>query len=204
MDNTPEEPLLKLSDLKEIYGQGEKTVKLVDALKEKLNGWIVAGNWEFTDIVEHDYSFAPVVACVIYYVTGYLCRQIMKHSKCHVCSAAFVAPVHYSQQLAAQLVNMKSRGKLIHPNMKFFEFIRSVEYCFAQYCDQADVYERTVDAMLDNISLDFPCDIHKEEVVSFSVRYYLNMRMRQWSRQSNREAMKHNRLKKKAARFCKT
>ena len=91
MDNTPEEPLLKLSDLKEIYGQGEKTVKLVDALKEKLNGWIVAGNWEFTDIVEHDYSFAPVVACVIYYVTGYLCRQIMKHSKCHVCSAAFVS-----------------------------------------------------------------------------------------------------------------
>jgi len=41
-------------------------------LKAKLDEIIKENEWEFDDVVEHDYSHAAVVDCIIYYVTGYL------------------------------------------------------------------------------------------------------------------------------------
>ena len=61
--------LITVSDLREIYGKPTKT-SMTD-LKTKLDGLIKNSEWEFDDVVEHDYSQALVVGCVIYYVTGH-------------------------------------------------------------------------------------------------------------------------------------
>lgn len=58
-----------LSELKDIY---DKPTKIsMTNLKAKLDELIEENEWEFDDVVEHDYSHAAVVDCIIYYVTGY-------------------------------------------------------------------------------------------------------------------------------------
>ncbi|KMQ85335.1 hypothetical protein RF55_16184 [Lasius niger] len=62
--------LITLSELKDIY---DKPTKIsMTSLKAKLDEFIEENEWEFDDVVEHDYSHAAVVDCIIYYVTGYL------------------------------------------------------------------------------------------------------------------------------------
>jgi len=51
-------------------------------LKEKLDNLIIYTNWErddiidIIDIIDHDYSMADVVDCIIYYITGFVCKKI--------------------------------------------------------------------------------------------------------------------------------
>lgn len=67
-DDSPLTPLISISDLKNIY-HPEKS-NLLENLKNKLNIIIEQEEWEFTDVVEHDYAKAEVVDCLIYYLTG--------------------------------------------------------------------------------------------------------------------------------------
>lgn len=62
--------LITLPELKDIY---DKPTKIsMTNLKAKLDELIEENEWEFDDVVEHDYFHAAVVDCIIYYVTGYL------------------------------------------------------------------------------------------------------------------------------------
>ncbi|CAL1672102.1 unnamed protein product [Lasius platythorax] len=66
--------LITVSELRSIYQKPTET-SLID-LKARLDGLIEETEWEFDDVVEHDYSHAPVVNCIIYYVTGLLQNYI--------------------------------------------------------------------------------------------------------------------------------
>jgi len=65
------------------------------------------------------------------------------------------------------------------------------------------VYSNTVEDILVNEDLNFPCSIHKDEIIAYSIRYYLNMRMRQFSWQVNQEKLKENSKRKKFPNFVK-
>lgn len=41
-------------------------------LKTRLDELIEENEWEFDDVIEHDYSYAPIIDCIIYYVTGFI------------------------------------------------------------------------------------------------------------------------------------
>ncbi|KAF0742072.1 Uncharacterized protein FWK35_00029370 [Aphis craccivora] len=61
-----------------------------------------------------------------------------------------------------------------------------------------DVFEKTVDDLIDHYqTFQFPCPEYKCDILAFSIKYYLNMRMKQWSRNENRETIKTNAKKKK-------
>lgn len=109
--------LIKISDLKSIYD--DKSESALVTLKRKLDDILLEDLWEFSDILEHDYSYAPVIDCFIYYVTGYLCKQILKHSKCSVCKESLISNGKF-QGPESELTELRSRGKLLHPNKKFF------------------------------------------------------------------------------------
>jgi len=49
---------------------------------------------------------------------------------------------------AAELTNLKSKGKLSHPNIIFFKFIGAVEDCFMKNIKSSDVYNKTVDDLI--------------------------------------------------------
>ncbi|KMQ91913.1 hypothetical protein RF55_8168 [Lasius niger] len=74
--------LITVSELRSIYQKPTET-SLID-LKARLDGLIEETEWELDDVVEHDYSHAPVVNCIIYYVTGLLQNYICNatYNKC--------------------------------------------------------------------------------------------------------------------------
>ncbi|KAE9521434.1 hypothetical protein AGLY_018173 [Aphis glycines] len=70
--------------------------------------------------------------------------------------------------------------------------------CFMKNINSPDVYEKTVDDLIDHYQrFQFPCPDHKCNILAFSIKYYLNIRMKQWSRNENRETIKTNAKKKK-------
>lgn len=66
--NAPLTPIISLTDLKEIYKP--KKSNLVEHLKVKINKIIEETDWEFDEVVEHNYAKAEVIDCLIYYLTG--------------------------------------------------------------------------------------------------------------------------------------
>ncbi|XP_077553125.1 uncharacterized protein LOC144167840 [Haemaphysalis longicornis] len=69
-------PCITLGDMRLAFQQGEQQTNRLDSLRERLDGLVEEGSWECEDILEHDYRMADTVDCIIYYVTGYLCRKI--------------------------------------------------------------------------------------------------------------------------------
>jgi len=125
------------------------------------------------------------------------------HLKCSICRSAIIQ-TNYSSQPVACLVNIKSEGGLIHPNRQFFNLICKIESLFSKYCKMADVFELCLSELLEDNILYFPCFEHSEEAIAFTIRYYINMRMRQFSQKHNAEITKNNMIKKKVAKFTKT
>ena len=101
-------------------------------------------------------------------------------------------------------MNLKTKGKLIHPNIMFFNFIKKIEQSFIKNCSSADVFEHIITDIIDDKPIYFPCSTHGQEIISFAVTYYVRMRMRQFSFQENKKKKPENRNKKKIAKFCKT
>lgn len=203
VDDTPNEPLITITTIKEIYSNPEKT-HLLSFVKEKLNYAIEHTNWDFEDFVEHDYSLPEITDCVIYYVTGYLIKQLMKSVHCDSCKAAFINPVTHANAPVAKMTNMKTRGGLLHPNLKFFNFIKSLETLFQKHCNKNDVFELVLEDALQSNILQFPCRDHYYDILPYCIQYYVRMRMRQYTRTLNRQQKKANQLNKKKSKFCST
>lgn len=204
INDRPAAPLITVSRLKEIYSTGSTSPAVFEELKKELDTLVNHEEWEFDDVVEHDYAYAPVIDCVVYYLTGYLSSKIVRHSKCDKCKTSLSTSAVFSQRPEAELVNLKTKGWLIHPNFFFFCFIREVENTFEMFSSSPNVLELTVSHVAKNKHLSFPCSAHKHEIVMFVVRYYLTMRMRQFSQKKSAESDKINKLKKKLAKFAKT
>lgn len=134
----------------------------------------------------------------IYYsmFTGYLCKQVLKKYKsCPVCEEAvrFKSSCGSSE---SQLVQMKSRSGLIHANLHFFNLIRHIEASFAKYSSRVDVFDVTLDEVLDTYTFTFPCKKHASEILSYAIVYYLRLRMRQYAHQENLKLKKKFVVKK--------
>lgn len=62
--------LIKISDIKNIYENNNYSALKI--LKIKLDCLIEKAEWELIDVTEHDYTLAPIVDCLKYYLAGYL------------------------------------------------------------------------------------------------------------------------------------
>jgi len=115
-------PLITISEIKQIFNN-KNNPSALDLIKNKMDGLVEDGDWEFSDVFEHDYSLSPIKECLIYYLVGYLSKQISMRSKCDICISAFKSMKSFSNISEAELTNFKSMGKLIHPNYVFYKFI---------------------------------------------------------------------------------
>lgn len=204
-NNRPSQNFISLDTIKTIYYDPKNNKPLLHTIREKLDFAIEQDDWSLDDIIpsDHNYFVAPVIDCIIYYVTGYLCKQILRYFKCLTCQSAIKQNNVCSYEPVAQLVNLKSKGALIHPNINFFNFICKIEQLFVKYCKMADVFELILTELLED-TLYFPCFNHSEEIIAFTIKYYINMRMRQFSKNYNSEVQKENMNKKKIAKFTLT
>ena len=71
-DEKPPPLLISVTDLKNIY-KPERSSH-VEEIRQKLDSIIEYKDWEVDEVIEHDYSVAPVLDCVIYFVTGLFFR----------------------------------------------------------------------------------------------------------------------------------
>ena len=100
-----------------------------------------------------------------------------------------------------KLVDLKSRGGLIHANLRFFYFIRHVEACFAKNANHIDVFDLTIDEVLATYNFTFPCEEHASDVLSYSIIYYIRLRMRQYAHQQNLKLKPKFVIKKKLSKL---
>lgn len=68
--------LISISDLKAIYGKNKsKYCMYLQDIKKKLDAVLENDDWEADDIInannDHCYTPAPILDCIIYYVTGF-------------------------------------------------------------------------------------------------------------------------------------
>lgn len=147
-----------------------------------------------------DTSFAEIRDYVIYYITGYLCKQLRKHTKCSVCLQSILTTQEYSGVPEAQLTNLKTRGGLMHPSLYFFNMICRIEDAFSKFCEHFDVFEKIIDHIIENFD-NFPCSQHGEDILAFSIKYYIHCRMKQFTRLHNREHKKECAQRRKTAKL---
>ncbi|KAE9522892.1 hypothetical protein AGLY_016703 [Aphis glycines] len=147
-NNKPSQNLISLDSIKTIYYSPEKNKPLLYKIREKLDFAIQHDDWSLDDIIspsDHNYYVAPLIDCVIYYVTGCLCKQIVSYFKCVTCQSA------------------------IKQNMCSYEPVaRLIEQLFSKYCKMADVLELILTELLDD-TLYFPCFQHSEEILAFTI-----------------------------------
>ncbi|XP_033212126.1 uncharacterized protein LOC117169731 [Belonocnema kinseyi] len=71
--------VITVADIKNLYKKTEsKSTKTLRVLKSILDKIMLEKDWEVEQVIEHDASLSPILDCIIYYVTGYLCKQILK------------------------------------------------------------------------------------------------------------------------------
>jgi len=73
----------------------------------------------------------------------------------------------------AGLVNLKSLGRLKHPNRMLFY---NAEIFFRKNLNYVDIYERTVNDIILNYNFTFSCEDYKLDILSHCINYYITMR----------------------------
>ncbi|KAF0734603.1 Transposable element P transposase [Aphis craccivora] len=93
----------------------------------------------------------------------------------------------------AELVNLKTRGFLTHPNKNLYLIIQMIEVCFEIHAESPNVFEETCEDFFSrNFKLTFPCGDHKSEIVTKIFVLYITTTMRQFSYAKNQQTKKQN------------
>lgn len=131
----------------------------------------------------------------------YLARRIAKKTDCPDCLAGIKSFDEVTTN-HAELVNLKSRGYLTHPDSNFYVLLRSIESSFMKHANSAHVFDDTVeDFISNNYIVPFPCNVHKEKVILDILISYITMRMRQHSYMTNKKLKSQNKIKKKLSKL---
>jgi len=196
-------PKISLSDLKDIFHDksSERSEKMY-RLKKKLVSLLEEGLWEPCEVlpqINNDIE-SSTRDCILYYVCRYVTKQILRKTKCSACINYFKSGD--ANHLCAELVNLKTNGKLIYPNTALFEFLNTVEYSFGKHCSGFNVFENVIHEITgNNFNFKFSCPSHSVEVTSSIFR---KCGMRQHSYQETMKLKKISREKKKISKLYNT
>jgi len=127
----------------------------------------------------------------------------MKKTTCEVCLSGIKnIEGNSSVSNATQLVHLKSKGFLIHPDSIFFILVRLIETSFAINANSPNVFDDTVEHFFNNNdTIPFPCYEHKSDIIEYIFTSYLTMRMRQFTFMHNKEKKTTNKVKKKLSKL---
>lgn len=158
------------------------------------------------DIISNLYDNCKVEAvnCVIYYLTGFICKKLFKSTKCTICREHLyhTSVINPNQNADARLTTLKSRGGLNHPNKVMCQFFSKIETILSKHIESVDVFDIVLEELYaSDCVMNFPCNEHKAEVLSKAVYFYLIMRIKQYYKQSERDANKSCAKKRKESKL---
>lgn len=167
-----EEPrLLSLSDLTSAFQESAPLESRLEGLKQKLDG-LVEEEAECENVFSDISSSDNVTDSIIYHVR-FLCRKILKNTTCQQCRNGLAATSNAASKPEAALVACKTRGGLVHPNTCLFRFLKEVEAMFCKHAGEKHAYDMTIDYVVENFMLSFPCHEHKVDIMSKVLHYYI-------------------------------
>lgn len=196
-------PQISLADLHEIFHNKDSCrTEKITKLKTKLDELIEEGVWEPCDILPNcsNNEECSIRDSIIYYVCGYVTKKILKWKKCSKCISFF--KTCNANHPAAELVSLKTNGKLIYPNTYLYDFLSTVEHSFSLFCHEYDVFDKVVDDITGaNFNFKFTCAEHIIDVTTEIIINYIQMRLRQFAYQENLKMQKVSREKKKLSKL---
>lgn len=190
-------PKISVSEIKDIFQGDEENVRTnkLNDLQSKIDMLVEDGQWEADDIFEdHNYNSTTAIDCIVYYACGYISKKLSKSNTCLHCLNALKSSSTYVDVPVAELVNLKTKGGLTHPNIHLFYLLSSVEQSFTKYCGKKQVFDLVIEDIFERHKFTFPCISHKNHILMSIITNYLIMRMRHFAVQDNR---KENLSKKK-------
>lgn len=135
---------------------------------------------------------------------SYIVKRLKNQTKCLVCiNALSIEDGQNSLNPAADLVNLKTRGFLIHPNSQILNLIKSLEISVEKFSDSLNVFEDTYEDFFktENPNLKWECSTHKTDIFTNIFVIFITMRMQQHSYAQNIECKKLNRTKMKLSKL---
>lgn len=138
---------------------------------------------------------------ILHYITGHVCQQLLKFTKCFLCTKALItnsATYNNKAQLGEMLLE-----SFVHPNEGFYNLVKNLEHIFMKHCHQLNVADAVVSDIIGLNILTFPCETHKKDIISYIVYYYLRIRLSRYC-QTLKINVKKNQHLKKISKHCKT
>ena len=123
-------PKISFQDFRKFFANNEcksYRQKHIENLQRRLDAYIESDTWECDDIIEVEEEMSEdVLDCVIYYIYGYICRKMLKNNKCLHCRKAFSTCDENEIFPISELVNLKTKGRLIHPNRHLYKMFKDI------------------------------------------------------------------------------
>lgn len=198
-----------MSQLREIFKSDQKK-SFIEEIKGKLNIVIQQRDNDFTDFVnaiDHDYDNPYVIQCLMYFVTGNICKNFVEFTKCDVCRTGFLTSEKNSfisnHPISQLLTREEDKLDIQHPNIRLYKFLQIIEESFVQHVEKNHVYDFVVEDMSKK-EIQFPCSEHAVDVVAYIIHYYVQLRMRQYAKIQVADAKKKSSALKKISKFYST
>ena len=200
--------LISLKDKKEIYEKPkvDECLSRSEFFKKQLDNVVKNDDWDVFAFLsaEHDYCAAEEDECIMYFISGRVCRRLLETmpvKECGVCKKALITSVVPKEGLVLE-ESTKERF-LCHPNAIFNQLIQKLNSIFDANKDRLDISGFLVKEAARQKIFRFPCDQHKIEVMAFVVEYFLSIKMTKLCRDIN-DRLKQNMHKKKIAKHYTT
>lgn len=108
---TDSEPLIKLSEIKEIYSKHVKKATGIDIIKERLKNAVQHDDWYMNiSLIEHDYCtpcMPDTLDCIIYCTTEFICNKFLENNNCIICRNSIINTEAPKEDARTALVALK-------------------------------------------------------------------------------------------------
>lgn len=145
MRDTEERPHISLEQFKKAFRGDDRSYRKhhTDVLKQSIDALIETADWDCDEAIQSEHEMCEAVDCIVYYMTGSICKKMRAGTECIVCQGAFNNRVEtlINGDRRADLVNVKSRGGLIHSNLRLFNMFNAIEGFFSKHNEQFNAYE---------------------------------------------------------------
>ena len=160
----------------------EKVAKAVEqkiSTKKKIALKIKKSDVELTQL-DHDYHLANVSDSVVYFISGFVLRNVSQFTKCQTCCKSFTSQKYVSKN--AMLVAIKDYGNYMqYPSDAFVDIMLQAEKSLETKLLTECMWESTFDEIIADLDITVHKGIccseeHMDEVIPKLIYYYLQTR----------------------------
>lgn len=187
--------ILDVDVLKSLYAEDISKETHIKTIKEVINALTDYQAEQDTtdDIIENEILNIMTLGkcenttdCIIYYLSGFICKKLSKLSNCSVCRQYLIYKEPLNTLPYNLLINIKNRGALTYANTEIFNVCKVLENIIAKHLNSIDIFDLCLQDIYENSStfqISLSCEIHKENTISNLIYFYSIMRVKQFYKQ---------------------